>query len=65
MARLVPHRWTAVGIGLIIASIVLLALESNIGAFITLGLGAILLVGAAFFAVGRSEEVHRRKHPHG
>ena len=61
----VPRGWTAVGLGLIFASIVLLALEENVGAFATLGLGAILLVGAAFFAVGRSEDADRQKHPHG
>ena len=61
----VPRGWTAVGLGLIFASIVLLALEENVGAFATLGLGAILLVAAAFFAVGRSEDADRQKHPHG
>jgi hypothetical protein len=61
----VPRGWTAVGLGLIFASIVLLALEENVGAFATLGLGAIVLVGSAFFAVGHSEDVDRQKHPHG
>ena len=61
----VPRGWTAVGLGLIFASIVLLAFEENVGAFATLGLGAIVLVGSAFLAVGHSEDVHRQKHPHG
>ena len=65
MLKHVPHGWAAVGTALILASIVLLALEQNVGAFATLGLGAIILVALAFFAVGRSEDLHRAKHPHG
>ena len=63
--KLVHQGWKEEGLGLIVASIVLLALEENVGAFATLGLGAIILVALAFFAVGRSEDLHRQKHPNG
>jgi hypothetical protein len=65
MLKLVPRRWAAVAAGLIVASIVLLALEQNVGAFATFGLGAVILVALAFFAVGHSEDVDRQKRPHG
>jgi membrane protease YdiL (CAAX protease family) len=65
MLKLVPRGWAAVASGLIFASIVLLALEENVGAFATFGLGAVILVGLAFFAVGRSEDLDRQKRPHG
>jgi membrane-bound ClpP family serine protease len=65
MLKLVPRGWAAVATALILASIVLLALEQNLGAFATFGLGMVLLVGLAFFAVGRSEDIDREKHPRG
>ena len=59
MLRLVPRPLAAVAIGLMIAGAVLLALGEEVGALGVGGVGAILAVGAAFYAVGRSEDLDR------
>ena len=61
MLSLLPRPLTAIGLGLLVAGIVLLALGEEVGAFGVGGLGAVLLVGALFYAVGRSEDVERER----
>jgi membrane-bound ClpP family serine protease len=59
--RLVPRPWAAVAVGLLVAGIVLLVLGADVAAFFVGGLGAVLVVALAFYAVGRSEDVERER----
>jgi hypothetical protein len=61
MLRLVPRPLVTVGIGLVVAGFVLLAAGAEVGALAVGGLGAVLLAGAVFYAVGRSEDVERER----
>jgi uncharacterized membrane protein len=61
MLRLVPPVPAVIALGFVVAGIVLLALGENVGAFAILGVGAVLIVGLAFYAVGRSEDVERER----
>ena len=57
----VPRHYAALAIGLIVAGIILLALGEEVGALAIGGLGAVLAVTLAFYAVGRSEDVDRER----
>jgi FtsH-binding integral membrane protein len=61
LTRLLPLPLVAVGAGLLVAGIVLLATGSDVAALAVGGLGAILLAAAVFYAVGRSEDVERER----
>jgi hypothetical protein len=69
MARLVPRPWLIAALVLIAAGIVISLVgdgrtADGIG-FGVGGTGAILLVGLAFYAVGRSEDLDREQRPQG
>jgi hypothetical protein len=59
--RLVPRPWAAVAAGLVVAGVVLLVIGADVAALFVGGLGAVLLVALAFYAVGRSEDVERER----
>ena len=51
------RRYLAVAIGLIVAGVGLAIAGLDVAGFAVGGLGAVLLVAAAFYAVGRSEDL--------
>lgn len=58
------------GIVLALAGLAILALAGGataavVAGFFLAGLGAVWLVSAAFFTVGRSEDLDRERHPRG
>ena len=61
MLAQVPRHYAALAIGLIVAGIVLLALGEEVGALAVGGVGAVIAVALAFYAVGRSEDVDRER----
>jgi FtsH-binding integral membrane protein len=61
MLRLVPRPYAAAALGLIVAGLVLLAFGEELGALAVTGLGCVLMVGLAFYAVGRSEDLDRER----
>ena len=61
MLRLIPRPLAAVAAGLLLAGIVLAVLGEDVGAMGVGGLGAVLAVGAVFYAVGRSEDLERER----
>ena len=68
MRDLVPRPWLIAGLVLLVAGIVIAIVVDGKGdavAFAVGGAGAILLVGLAFYAVGRSEDRDREQHPTG
>ena len=68
MARLVPRPWLVAGVVLLVAGIVVAAVADGKGNAVGFGIGgagAILLVGLAFYAVGRSEDRDREQRPLG
>jgi hypothetical protein len=58
---LVPKPWLSIAAGLIAAGIGLGLLGEEVAALAVGGLGAIILVSLAFYAVGRSEDVERER----
>ena len=65
---LVPRPWLIAGVVLLVAGIVVAVVADGTGdavAFGIAGAGAILLVGLAFYAVGRSEDRDREQRPTG
>ncbi len=62
---LVPRPWLIAGIVLVVAGIVIALVAdgraSDAIAMSVSGTGAILLVGLAFYAVGRSEDLDRER----
>jgi hypothetical protein len=58
---LVPRPWAVAAAGLLVAGIVLLILGADVAALFVGGLGAVLAVALAFYAVGRSEDVERER----
>jgi hypothetical protein len=68
MARLVPRPWLIAGLVLLVAGIVIAIAADGKGDVVGFGVGGaggILLVGLAFYAVGRSEDLDREQRPHG
>ena len=68
MTRLVPRPWLAAGVVLLVAGIVISAVADGKGDVVGFGVGGaglILLVGLAFYAVGRSEDIDREQRPTG
>ena len=68
MSELVPRPWLIAGIVLTLAGIVVAAVADGKGDVVGFGLGGaglILLVGLAFYAVGRSEDRDREQRPNG
>lgn len=68
VSELVPRPWLIAGVVLVIAGIVLGAVADGTAdaiAFAIGGGGVILLVGLAFYAVGRSEDRDREQRPLG
>jgi membrane-bound ClpP family serine protease len=61
MRALIPRPYVAAGVGLLVAGAVLLALGAEVASLFVGGLGAIVLVGVAFYVVGRSEDVERER----
>ena len=61
MLALVPKPWLSIALGLVAAGIGLLLLGEDVAALAVGGLGAIILVALAFYAVGRSEDVERER----
>jgi len=65
---LVPRPWLYAGIALVVAGVAVGLLADGKGDVIGFGVGgagAILLVGLAFYAVGRSEDRDREQRPMG
>jgi hypothetical protein len=62
---LVPRAPLAVAVVLLVAGVVLLALDATVPGFVALGLGAIGAVSLFFYAVGRSEDIDRERNPRG
>jgi Flp pilus assembly protein protease CpaA len=65
---LVPRPWLVAGLVLLVAGIVLAAVgdhKLDVAGFGVGGAGAIVLVGLAFYAVGRSEDRDREQRPSG
>ncbi|HEX8086781.1 MAG TPA: hypothetical protein VF529_21015 [Solirubrobacteraceae bacterium] len=65
---LVPRPWLIAGVVLLVAGIVIAAVvdgKGDVVGFSVGGAGAILLVGLAFYAVGRSEDRDRAQRPNG
>ncbi len=68
MLDLVPRPWLIVGVVLLLAGVVVSVVADGKGdvvGFGVAGAGAILLVGLAFYAVGRSEDRDREQRPGG
>ena len=68
MRELVPRPWLIAGVVLLVAGIVVAAVADGKGDVIGFGVGgagAVLLVGLAFYAVGRSEDRDREQRPSG
>ena len=68
MRDLVPRPWLIAGAALLVAGVVVSIVADGKGdviAFGAGGAGAILLVGVAFYAVGRSEDRDREQRPMG
>lgn len=68
MGRLIPRPWLILGIVLLVTGIVVSAVgdgKTDAIGFGIGGAGAILLVGLAFYAVGRSEDLDREQRPTG
>ena len=68
MARLVPRPWLVAGVVLLVAGILISVFADAKGDVVGFGVGgagAILLVGLAFYAVGRSEDLDREQRPQG
>lgn len=66
--QLVPRPWLYAGIALFVAGIVIAIFADGTGdvvGFAVGGAGAVLLVALAFYAVGRSEDRDRERHPLG
>jgi uncharacterized membrane protein YccC len=63
--HLVPRPWAAVAAGLLVAGVILLVLGEEVAALFVGGLGALLAVALAFYAVGRSEDVEREREARG
>lgn len=64
VTKLVPRPWLIVGAVLLVAGILLAAIgdgKADVAGFGVGGAGAILLLGAAFYAVGRSEDLERER----
>jgi hypothetical protein len=61
MLGLVPRPWASIALGLIAAGIGLGLLGEPVAALAVGGLGAIIAVALAFYAVGRSEDVERER----
>jgi hypothetical protein len=59
--RLVPRPWLSIAAGLIAAGIGLGLLGEDVAALAVGGLGAVVLVALAFYAVGRSEDLERER----
>ena len=68
MLDLVPRPWLIAGVALLVAGVVVSIVADGKGDVVGFGLGgagAILLVGLAFYAVGRSEDRDREQRPSG
>ena len=68
MRDLVPRPWLVAGVVLLVAGVVLAAVgdhKVDVAGFAVGGAGAIVLVGLAFYAVGRSEDRDREQRPSG
>jgi drug/metabolite transporter (DMT)-like permease len=68
MLDLVPRPWLIAGVVLLVAGVVVSVAADGKGdvvGFGVAGAGAILLVGLAFYAVGRSEDRDREQRPGG
>ncbi len=68
MLDLVPRPWLILGVLLLAAGVVIGAVADGKGdvvGFAVGGAGAVLLVGLAFYAVGRSEDRDRERNPTG
>ena len=68
MLRLVPLPWLVAGLVLLVTGIVISVVGDGKADAIGFGIGgagAILLVGIAFYAVGRSEDIDREQRPMG
>ena len=68
MSGLVPRPWLVAGVVLVVAGIVIGAVADGKGDVVGFGVGGagvILLVGLAFYAVGRSEDRDREQRPNG
>ena len=68
MLDLVPRPWLIAGVALLLAGIVVAAVADDKGDVVGFGIGGagvILLVGLAFYAVGRSEDRDREQRPLG
>ena len=63
MLRLVPRVPAAAAAALIVVGIVLAGLGQGIAAMAVGGLGAVIAVSLAFYAVGRSEDLERGGRP--
>jgi hypothetical protein len=65
---LVPRPWLSAGVALLVAGLVIAAVadgKGDVAGFAVAGVGAIVLVGLAFYAVGRSEDRDREQRPMG
>ena len=65
---LVPRPWLILGAVLLVAGVVIAAVADGKGDVVGFGVGgagAVLLVGLAFYAVGRSEDRDRQQRPMG
>ena len=68
LVALVPRPWLLVGVVLLIVGVVIAAIADGKGDVVGFGVGgagAVLLVGLAFYAVGRSEDRDREQRPMG
>ena len=61
MLALVPKPWLSIALGLIALGIGLGLMGEDVAALAVGGLGAVILVALAFYAVGRSEDVERER----